>query len=62
MEEAICSVGWDGEWFVRAYDDFGNKIGSKECKDGQIFIETQGFGTMAKSVKIKVILKNLWTV
>ena len=53
MEEAICSVGWDGEWFVRAYDDFGNKIGSKECKDGQIFIETQGFGTMAKIGKDK---------
>ncbi len=48
MEEAICTAGWDGEWYVRAYDDFGNKIGSKECKDGKIFIETQGFGTMAQ--------------
>lgn len=48
MEEAICTAGWDGEWYVRAYDDFGNKIGSHECKDGKIFIETQGFGTMAQ--------------
>ncbi|MCR5762423.1 MAG: glycosyl transferase [Treponema sp.] len=48
MEEAICTAGWDGEWYVRAYDDFGNKIGSKDCKDGKIFIETQGFGTMAQ--------------
>ncbi|NLC92001.1 MAG: glycosyl transferase, partial [Treponema sp.] len=48
MEQAICTAGWDGEWYVRAYDDFGNKIGSNECKDGKIFIESQGFGTMAR--------------
>ena len=39
--------GWDGEWFLRAYDDFGAKIGSKECKEGQIFIESNGFCTLA---------------
>lgn len=48
MADRICDVGWDGEWFVRAYDDFGNKVGSKECEDGKIFIETQGFGSMAQ--------------
>ncbi len=48
MAEQICKTGWDGEWYVRAYDDFGNKIGSKECEDGKIFIETQGFGSMAQ--------------
>lgn len=53
MEEAICTAGWDGEWYVRAYDDAGNKIGSHECKDGKIFIESQGFGTMAKVGKDK---------
>ncbi|HOT61592.1 MAG TPA: glycosyl transferase, partial [Treponemataceae bacterium] len=30
MAEQICKTGWDGEWYVRAYDDLGNKIGSKE--------------------------------
>ena len=30
-----------------------NKIGSHECKDGKIFIESQGFGTMAKVGKDK---------
>ena len=53
MEKAICTAGWDGEWYVRAYDDAGNKIGSHECKDGKIFIESQGFGTMAKVGKDK---------
>lgn len=53
MTEVICDAGWDGEWFVRAYDDFGNKVGSKECEDGKIFIETQGFGSMAQIGKDK---------
>ena len=48
MEEQICKTGWDGEWYIRAYDDFGNKVGSHECEEGKIFIETQGFGSMAQ--------------
>jgi len=47
MEEAIRQHGWDGEWFLRAYDDFGRKVGSQECEEGKIFIETQGFCTLA---------------
>jgi len=42
MEETIWKSGWDGEWFRRAYDDFGHVLGSKENKEGQIFIEPQG--------------------
>jgi len=47
MEQAIWAAGWDGEWFRRAYDDFGKPIGSKECNEGQIFIEPQGICVMA---------------
>jgi cellobiose phosphorylase len=47
MEETVRQHGWDGEWFVRAYDDSGQKIGSKECAEGKIFIETQGFCVLA---------------
>ncbi len=47
MERAVMDAGWDGEWFLRAYDAFENKVGSKECAEGQIFIEPQGFCTMA---------------
>lgn len=39
--------GFDGEWFLRAYDHYGDKIGSKDCEEGQIFIEPQGFCVMA---------------
>ncbi|NLZ20011.1 MAG: glycosyl transferase [Bacteroidales bacterium] len=48
MECAIRRHGWDGEWFLRAYDYFGRKIGSHENEEGQIFIESQGWCTMAR--------------
>ena len=47
MTEAVLTAGWDGEWFVRAYDAYKNKIGSNECDEGKIFIEPQGFCVMA---------------
>ena len=47
MEQAVNEHGWDGEWFLRAYDDFGAKIGSKECEEGKIFIESNGFCVLA---------------
>jgi len=48
MIETVLKYGWDGEWFIRAYDDFGDKIGSKENEEGKIFIESQGFCSMAE--------------
>ncbi len=47
MVEAIKKYGWDGEWFLRAYDFYGNKIGSKENEEGKIFIESNGWCSMA---------------
>lgn len=47
MAENIMRDGFDGEWFLRAYDDFGKKIGSHECEEGKIFIEPQGFCVMS---------------
>ena len=47
MCEAVKKFGWDGNWFLRAYDFHGNKIGSHENREGQIFIESQGWCTMA---------------
>lgn len=46
MRDVIMEHGYDGEWFLRAYDDFGRKIGSKECEEGKIFIESQGLCIM----------------
>ena len=47
MVDAVKTHGWDGEWYLRAYDFYGNKIGSDECEEGKIFIESQGWCTMA---------------
>ncbi len=48
MEQAVKEHGWDGEWYLRAYDFYGNKIGSNENEEGKIFIESQGWCTMAE--------------
>ncbi|SCY02283.1 GH36-type glycosyl hydrolase domain-containing protein [Butyrivibrio sp. INlla14] len=45
--QAAITAGWDGEWFVRAYDAYSHKVGSKECEEGQIYIEPQGFCVLA---------------
>ena len=47
MIDAVKQHGWDGEWFIRAYDYYGRKIGSNENEEGKIFIESNGWCTMA---------------
>lgn len=47
MEETALDAGWDGAWFLRAYDAFGEPVGSSRCEEGQIFIEPQGMCVMA---------------
>ena len=53
MEKAVERHGWDGEWYLRAYDFFGRKVGSKENDEGKIFIESQGWCAMAGIGKVK---------
>ena len=48
MCKAVEQFGWDGEWYLRAYDYYGNKVGSHENAEGQIFIESQGWCGMAR--------------
>ena len=60
MTEAVKRHGWDGEWYLRAYDYFGRKIGSNECEEGKIFIESQGWCTMAEiGAKEGMVAKSL---
>jgi cellobiose phosphorylase len=47
MTNTTQKYGWDGDWYLRAYDHFGDKIGSKTCEEGKIFIESQGLCPMA---------------
>ncbi len=63
MYQAILDAGWDGEWFLRAYDASSAKVGSKECENGKIFIEPQGFCVMAGvGIKEKLAHKALKSV
>ena len=47
MIDAVKKHGWDGDWYLRAYDFYGKKIGSNENEEAKIFIESQGWCTMA---------------
>lgn len=47
MAATTRRYGWDGAWFLRAYDHFGKEVGSKSCAEGKIFVEPQGLCTMA---------------
>lgn len=47
MSQAVIKDGWDGEWYLRAYDAYGEKVGSNECEEGKIYIEPQGFCVLA---------------
>lgn len=47
IEQAVWDHGWDGQWFRRAYDHYGNKVGSSVCDEGQIYVEPQGMCVMA---------------
>ncbi|EAR00029.1 GH36-type glycosyl hydrolase domain-containing protein [Maribacter sp. HTCC2170] len=48
MIEAVKQHGWDGDWYLRAYDYFGKKVGSNDNEEGKIFIESQGWCSMAE--------------
>ncbi|MGH8166569.1 MAG: GH36-type glycosyl hydrolase domain-containing protein, partial [Woeseiaceae bacterium] len=47
MAAAVEQHGWDGDWFLRAYDAAGRKVGGRSNDEGKIFIEPQGFAAMA---------------
>jgi cellobiose phosphorylase len=47
MRTAVLTDGWDGRWFLRAYDYYGNKIGTDDEPEGKIWIEPQGFAVLA---------------
>ncbi|MDN3642266.1 glycosyl transferase [Lutimonas halocynthiae] len=57
MIAAVKAHGWDGDWYLRAYDYYGKKIGSNENEEGKIFIESQGWCTMAEIGKEEGLVK-----
>ncbi len=48
MKENINKNAWDGEWYVRAFDDDGEVIGSQNNEEGKIFLNTQSWAVFSK--------------
>lgn len=44
---AIETSCWDGEWWVRAFDDDGAPVGSKRCRYGQIWLNSQSWSVLS---------------
>ncbi|MBN1524103.1 MAG: glycosyl transferase [Spirochaetales bacterium] len=53
MNDAVVESGWDGSWYLRAYDDNGDKVGSNTLDEGKIYAEVQGIAGMAEIGKNK---------
>ncbi len=47
LDKKLLNDAWDGEWFIRGFDAHGNKIGSKESEEGQIFLNTQSWSIIS---------------
>ena len=41
MARRVNKSCWDGEWYTMAVDGWGTMLGSKKCKDGQVYLNTQ---------------------
>ncbi|MFX1485351.1 MAG: GH36-type glycosyl hydrolase domain-containing protein [Promethearchaeota archaeon] len=46
-KDHLNKVAWDGDWFIRAFDDSGNPLGSKKCKEGRIYLNAQSWSILS---------------
>lgn len=47
QKSLINGVAWDGKWFKRAVMDDGNFLGSKDCEQAKIWLNTQSWAVMS---------------
>lgn len=47
FSKRLNKVAWDGDWYVRTICGDGYRIGSRENKDGQIFLNTQSWAVIS---------------
>ncbi|MFX0023611.1 MAG: GH36-type glycosyl hydrolase domain-containing protein [Candidatus Hermodarchaeota archaeon] len=48
VKENINTNAWDGEWYIRAFDDDGEVIGSQKNEEGKIYLNTQSWAVISK--------------
>ncbi|MCL2462222.1 MAG: hypothetical protein FWF44_06100 [Defluviitaleaceae bacterium] len=64
IAEAVEKHGWDGEWYLAAYNDDGKKVGTHAEKEGMIYLNSQTWGILsgiAKGERLEKCLKALDT-
>ncbi len=49
LEERVNAVAWDGEWYVRAFDDHGHVVGGKDCDEGRIYLNAQTWAVLTET-------------
>ena len=49
IKKSLNSVCWDGRWFLRAFDDKGNKVGSNENEECKIDSISQSFSVISNA-------------
>lgn len=49
IKKSLNSICWEGRWFLRAFDDKGNKIGSNENEECKIDSISQSFSVISNA-------------
>ena len=47
LKKSINENAWDGEWYLAAYNDLGEKVGTKTEKEGFIYLNSQTWAVLA---------------
>ena len=47
MREVVNQVGWDGDWYVRYFDPYGEPVGSHRNPQGQIYTNAQSWAVLS---------------
>ncbi|WFB35204.1 hypothetical protein P3T73_13645 [Kiritimatiellota bacterium B12222] len=62
IEKAIEQHGWDGDWYLAGYTDFGEPVGSHLNQEGSIYLNPQSWAIMtglAKGERLEKCLKSI---
>lgn len=46
-KDHLNKITWDGNWYIRAFDDSGELVGSKKCEEGRIYLNTQSWSVFS---------------
>ncbi len=59
MKERVKTVGWDGDWYIRYFDQNGKALGSQHNTHGQIYTNAQSWAVLSGFASTKRAIKAL---